>query len=531
MDTLKYERDGFSVTEGFVAMPDGVRLYTRITVPTGAEKCPVVFKRTPYEPCHGGKPNEAESVLDQPFLEHGYALVLQHCRGRGDSEGECRPYEEREDGLATLEYIRTLPFYNGEIFLFGGSYLATVHWSYLADCPPDVKGIALAIQNDRLYTRNYRNGCNYRLNNFSWWARMLERRYPEQNTALAYKRPYIDAAKRVFGEDVPEFTAGLLHDTCDEYWRNNSRWSVLDTLKVPVLLIEGWYDFFVDGMLDMWERLPASVKERSAMCVGPFGHATALRKTAEFPSPNGNLPRDYAAEWFDHIRENRPYRYAPYGKVSYYSVAGGTWRADFYPPKKDKSLLFYLGDGNLKYAPSPEEKALSYRYDPENLQKPYRFGNVFKARAAGSVDGVLSFVGEPFREKAHFFGKVKLCLTVSSDCEDTAFFARVYFVKDGEAYNVTETVGALSYFVKDYVPGEKVRIEMETPPCAFTLSEGMALRVDLSSESGVYMPHANVKGHFALVSETKVATNTVYTEESFVELPLENENIQILDMN
>ena len=135
METLSYERDGFSITETFVTMPDGVKLYTRITAPLGVEKCPVVFKRTPYEPCHNGNPNEAESVLDQPFLEHGYALVLQHCRGRGDSEGECHPYEEREDGLATLDFIRTLPFYNGEIFLFGGSYLATVHWSYLADCP------------------------------------------------------------------------------------------------------------------------------------------------------------------------------------------------------------------------------------------------------------------------------------------------------------------------------------------------------------------------------------------------------------
>ncbi len=530
MKTISYERDGFAVTETYAVMPDGVKLYTRYTVPVGVEKCAIVFKRTPYEPAHVGKANEQESVLDKPFLEHGYALVVQHCRGRGDSEGECTPYKEREDGLATLDFIRSLPFYNGEIFLFGGSYLATVHWSYLADCPRDVKGICLAIQNDRLYTRNYRNGCNYRLNNFSWWAKMLERRFPDQKSELAYKRPYVDAAKRVFGVDVPEFTEGLLHNTCDDYWKNNSRWNVIDSLKVPVLLLEGWYDFFVDGMLDMWERLPENIKEKSAMFMGPFGHATGLRKGAEYPSENGNLPRDYAAEWFDHIRENRPYRYAPCGKLTYYSVAGGAWRTGVYPVEDAHSKLFYLGDGVLRDEPLPEGRALSYRYDPEDLKRPFRFGNIYKAQEVGSVDGVLSFVSEPFAKKTQFFGNVKVSLTVSSDCEDTAFFMRLYFVKDSEAYNVTETVGALSYFVEDYHPGEKVNIQMETPPCAFTVEEGMAIRVDIASESGVYMPHANVKGHFALVDRTCVATNSVYTEESYVELPLENKDVEILEI-
>ena len=36
------------------------------------------------------------------------------------------------------------------------------------------------------------------------------------------KLPYVDAAKRAFGVDVPEFTEGLIHNTCDEFWKGKN---------------------------------------------------------------------------------------------------------------------------------------------------------------------------------------------------------------------------------------------------------------------------------------------------------------------
>jgi predicted acyl esterase len=45
------------------------------------------------------------------YLEHGYAVVFQHCRGRGRSTGDCIPYIfEREDGLAFQAWVREQPF-------------------------------------------------------------------------------------------------------------------------------------------------------------------------------------------------------------------------------------------------------------------------------------------------------------------------------------------------------------------------------------------------------------------------------------
>ena len=515
------ENESVILTETYVVMPDGVRLYTRYAVPKTGEKFPIVYKRTPYEAAHDGVAHDIETYRKDPFIQRGYSVLIQHCRGRGDSEGECIPYRERDDGMATLEFIRSLPFYNGEIYVTGGSYTATVHLCYLPEKPKDVKGACIQIQPDRKYYRNYRNGCNYKLNNILWWAGMLDRRFPEQHREEALRMPYIEAAKRVFGEEVPEFTEGLIHNTCDQYWTSDARWNMMESYELPTLFVEGWYDYYVDDMMDMWARMSEETKARSAMLVGPFGHGTSVSKKAEYFLKDGNLPGDYVAEWFDSIRENRPYAYADRGKITYYSIGDGQWRCNVYPKEQGGSMRLWLGANGKLLPTDTKGECCTYRYDPSAITNCYRSGNIFRGHAAGSVDGVLSFFSAPFEQEKHFFGKVRFHLNVSSDCEDTAFFMRVYFVEGEDSYNLTETVGAISYFTENYVPNELLALDLETPPIAFTVRSGMRIRVDISSESGVYLPHPNVKGHFAYVTETKVANNTVDTQGSYVDIDYE----------
>ena len=90
-------------------------LFTVIMLPGDAEKCPTVVYRTPYV--------DAEEMLTQeeigakkaeefaPWLDAGYAVVFQHCRGRGKSTGDCIPYiNERKDTLALYDWIRSQAF-------------------------------------------------------------------------------------------------------------------------------------------------------------------------------------------------------------------------------------------------------------------------------------------------------------------------------------------------------------------------------------------------------------------------------------
>lgn len=515
------ENDVVTLTETYVKMPDGVGIYTRIAVPHGAVSCPIIFERTPYAKPLYGEPYNIENYSNNLAISHGYAIVYQHCRGTADSEGDMYPYlNEREDGLASLEFIRSLPFYNGEIYVSGRSYTASVHLLYLSEKPHDVKGACIEIQTDRLFFSKMRNGCNRSLNNLPWFASMAKRRFPNP-APYTPKRPYVNAAKEMFGVDMPDYTESLMQLEPDEHVTNDPRWYLMDSLEIPILLVEGWYDFYIDGMANMWERLPEKTKARSAMIIGPYGHATWVKPDSEYPFPNGDLPSDYLVEWFDSVRESRSFKRAELGKLTYYSIVGNNWKTTSYPAPDNGRRKLYLNEDLTLSATCPKSGSVSYKYDPDNSENPHQLFDIFKAPRPGSVDGIISFISECEESEKRFFGKVKFGVKVSSDCEDTAFFLRLYFVDGEESYNLTETVFALSHFVKDYVPGDVAEIEVETPPIAFTLKKGMKLRIDVSSVAGPYVPHANVRGHFALVTETRVAKNTIYTDGSYIEIPYE----------
>ena len=511
-----------TVTEQFFVMPDGVNLYTRIVAPNSPGKFPIVFIRTPYETAHNGAVHNISEYDNNRFIDNGYALVVQHCRGRGDSEGVCVPHHERDDGLNSLELVRKLDIYNGEIYLLGGSSLATVHLCYLDTNPEDIKGAIFKIQTDRMYFRNYRNGCCYNFLNIDWWLGMLDRAYPNPNFDGTVKRPYVDIMKRIIGTDFPAYTDLLINDKYNEFWKSDPRTYVMNNLKIPVLFVDGWYDFYTDGMFNMWERLPQKTRERSAFIVGPWGHATSVSKQAEYPLPNGNMARDYDVEWFNSIRSGNPYKYAPTGQISYYSMGKNTWNTSVYPAASSGKKRLYFGEGNtLNTSACPAAKSISYVYDPEKRVNCFQYLDIYKAAEIGSVDCVISFLSQPFTEDMSFLGKIRWHMNVSSDCDDTAFFMRVYFVENNVAYNLTETITSLSHIDENYKAGETITIDLFTPPIAFAVKRGGQIRVDISSDSGIYVPHANVKGHWAKVTETRIANNTIYLENSFIELNTE----------
>ena len=511
------ENDFVSVTESMIPMSDGVKLYTRVAVPKGKGKCPIVFIRTPYEKAFDGKPYDISLYENDEYISHGYAVVFQHTRGRGQSEGKCIPYNERDDGLCTLDYVRSLPCYNGEIYLYGRSYLTTVHLCYLNTKPQDIKGAVFDIQTDRMYFRNYRNGCCYDFCKLSWWASMMKRTYPNYNLDGTLTMPYKDLATRVFGEDVPEFTALLMNDTNNGFWKNDPRENVVDSLNFPILFRDGWYDYFTLGMFDMWKRLPEETKKKSAFVVGPWGHDTKVCKTCALPIENGNLPDLHAIDWFDSIREQRDYKFAPYGKVTYHSVGGDKWEQESFPAEnKDVLKLFFSKDGALSNENSDGE--ISYRYNPQIKNKCFEYMDIHEAAPVGVRDDIISFVSEEAEADTDFFGEIRWHMNVCSSCDDTAFFMRVHIVRDGKAYNLTETITSLSHINPDCKRGEIRKIDLKTPPIGFTLRKGDRIRVDVASNGSIFVPHSNLKCHWAKAPKTRITTNTIFMKDAFIEI-------------
>lgn len=173
-----------SVTSGYVfhkyLVIDNAKLFTVVCLPKSGGKFSTVIYRTPYvdsdenlseiEICQN-KLNEYKT-----WLGNGYAVVFQHCRGRGKSTGNCVPYiYEREDGLFLQDWIRQQPFYNGELYLCGSSYTSSVHF-VTAPFADDIKGAVLQVQDCERYNCNYRNGFYKMGLHGGWYVGMYKKK-------------------------------------------------------------------------------------------------------------------------------------------------------------------------------------------------------------------------------------------------------------------------------------------------------------------------------------------------------------------
>lgn len=348
---------------------------------------------------------------------------------------------------------------------------------------------------------------------------MMQRQYPNAVREVPARRPYKDLLARITGEEVPYYTEHLMNDRYNEFWKSDSRTDAADNITFPVLFVEGWYDFYLEGMFDMWHRLPERTREQSVFWVGPWGHAVPTVPQEDPRFPGSALPEDYAAVWFDSIRANVPYPYAQTGKVNYYAPGENRRCVREFPATAEFRRLYLSADSAL-VGDSAVPGARTFCADPDNAPACFAKGAFAEAFAPDSQPDVLSFVGKPFQQEQHFFGAVRLHMEVSSDCDDTAFYFRLYLTgPDGESHYLTETIAALRFLHPDYRAGDVVCLELETPPMAFSVPTGHTVRLDLAFCGGAYVPHANVAGHWAEVTETRIAHNTVFCGNSFVELP------------
>ena len=511
--------------EEMVAMPDGTRLYTYGVRPAEGVKFPIVIKRNPY--VDEKRVDLAAFEKSQAGnLARGYAYLVQHCRGCGMSEGDWIPYEnERSDGLALLEWVRRLPWYNGEIFLEGGSYLASVHWSYLDTNPPDVKGACLFIQDVNRYNIVYRNGFFKAGLHGGWFSGG----YKKKNHALKRDKsvsfadfPLMDFSMRYWGEAVPALDNNIVHPWRDDpYWSSHEAGSGADYRRafmdstMPILLATGFYDIYTEGICDMWRETPRSRLANCALLIDAYDHggreANDMKGTfGEFPGGSRSDEGVSPLDWFDYCRTGKPCAKAAPGKVRYYALWENRWvEADS------------VADGGRRVELPLGEGERSWTYDPRRPLPNFPgsggicFGGMRKQPEPDFRDDVVSFVLPPLEERLDVRGRMKAVLTVKSDCEDTCFYVRVSVRKsDGGWYLLRDDITSLSAAGGDYVPGEMRRVEFRFADHAFRLEKGDQLRVDVASACSQFAPHGNVKGLQCAVREPKVAHNAVDAGQS-----------------
>ncbi len=516
---------------------NGTRLFTAILLPEETGKFPVVLIRVPYVD-YFENTDEEDIVLSymndySKWLRNGYAIIIQHCRGRGKSDGDCIPYiNEREDGLALQAWVRNQDFYNGEIFLKGRSYCSSVHYA-TAPFAEDIKGAVFGAQDCERYNICYRNGFFKIGLHGDWYTGMYKKKsHIKQNyTRKTFNTlPLSDFTKIVFGEPVEDFDRLLKSPNRDnEFWNtrfggSDARDAVKD-VNFPILFTTSFYDLYTGGVFDMWNGLDTKTRSMAALVVSPYDHGdwcdeeNSIVFTDVDGNRNGRITEkfgdDYEIEWFNHIRNSKNKSPVEAGKITYYRLFENVWKTDEFKESPD-DMEIKLGTDEVTYVYNPYDApefkgGLSCNFDGAVFQdKPYLRNDI------------ITVYTKPFEKDIFVKGKMYAKLKVKSDCEDTCFYMRISITKEQGDFGLRDDITSLCYQLGDYTPNSEVLIDFNFDEHSFLIKKGEKLRIDIASaNANYYVRHTNNKGLYSEQTTAKIANNTVFLQDSILTLPIE----------
>lgn len=516
-----------------VEMPDGVKLFTVIKKPAAEGRFPVVYRRSPYYSTSADAIKELEEENS-----YDYAVVSQICRGITDSEGIFIPLiYERADGLATMDWIRKQPFYNGEIYPQGASYLSSVHLSYLDSNPEGVKSSELAVQDCVPYNLAFRHGIYKTGLSGSWTIRMYKKSEPLQRNFVDetfLTRPFAGASRFIFGEEAPYLEELVVHeDPNDPHWTLPSGHigyrNAMRNLKTPILLTTAFYDLYTEGVVDMWYEIPEETRKKSALVITPYSHAYFGDSRNVLNFENAKLPGetfyDYGLKWFDYIRGKRPLNdFFELGGITYFPVFGDAWRKTDRIRNGEKVWNLYLHKDQTLTSEPEEKSEMSYLYNPV-APAHFKggicscFGGMQLQDPPNSRYDIKSFIGEPIKGRHLMEGEGTVKLRVKSDCPDTCFYVRLSIIKGDKTWCLRDDIRTLCYEHPDYTAGSFVELDFKFPVHSFVIEEGDRLRLDISSSCfPYYFVHTNRRGIQAYQTGSDIATNTVELGEACLSL-------------
>lgn len=529
------------VTDGgvhMVPMRDGVGLSTQVWLPGHAKgRVPAILVRTPY-----GKEAGHEAYFKH--VMRGYAVVIQDVRGRNESEGEWLPNcHEVEDGDDTLNWIASREWSDGKVGTIGGSYLGYVQWAAAASGNPHLKAmVSIVTAGSAFRDLPRRGGCF--VSGMMAWAFAVSQK--KMNPALMLRddwdevlniRPLDELPRRALGYDIPFLTEWLKHPDEDELWKRSDWQARGQNIKVPALIMSGWFDD--DGMgttqaLELTKDYPEGMRK---VILGPWQHSgNTCYDLHGMPFGNNAIRMDLDLkfqEWLDHYLKGTENGIERGPAVEYYTTGENRWKsADTWPVPETEESFFYLGSGSgnantsggdgVLVTEKGEEGYDSYLYDPANPAVHIIDMSENEVEVPGDYtqeekrQDILCYTSPMLEEDMVITGDASVRLYVSSDAPDTDFVVRITDV-DGEGNSRKLADGVLSARYRNgfdhaefMEPGEIYQLDIRTTKFSHCFRAGHRIRLTVTSGAkNLIFPNSNTRDGFNSV-EIKTAKNQVH---------------------
>jgi putative CocE/NonD family hydrolase len=513
-----------------IRMSDGVTLYSDHYYPPGPPAPrPTLLMRQPY-----GRDIASTVVYAHPawFARHGYNVVIQDVRGRGDSEGDFYPFRnEARDGAETIAALRKRPECSGKVGMYGFSYQGMTQLLAAAQQPEGLVCIAPAQTAYDLYHGwFYHNGALRLASTLGWGLQMLKEDARRRGLREASRRlerawanlsaqyletPYADHPA-IQSEGLPTYVCDWIkHDSPSEYWATLDISQSVAKINIPVLHLSGWYDTYlkgsIDGFLALRSQAAPEARDHQYLVAGPWIHIPwGDRIGPANLGPEAALDTDaLLLRWFNHwLRDSGEWADEP--RIRHFALGENKWHsATEWPAPNYTHYLHSEGRANSSKgnglltaevpgsglrvegsgSRAPDSPPDLFVYDPEvPVVAPGGLANIAGPSNQALLEmgnNLLVYTSAPLAAALHIFGTPEVELYASTSAFHADMVAKLIHLRaNGDANFLCIGIARSTYlFPHDYVPDTPHlwRFALEPTSCVFAPGDRMRLEIASSA--------------------------------------------------
>jgi len=501
-------------------LSDGTAMKSDHYYPAGSGPWPTLLMRQPY-----GRDIASTVVYAHPawFARHGYHVVIQDVRGRGDSEGSFYPFRtEGRDGAETIAWLRTYSACNGRVGMYGFSYQGATQLLAAAERPDGLECIAPHMTAVDLYHGwFYHQGALRLSSSLGWGVQMLRedaRRLGLRNASDRLERVWANIRAQAthvpYGQhsaivdpELPSYARDWFeHREPGDYWTSMDVSTRLDRIQIPALHIAGWYDTYLEGSIAGYLALREHAgsefaRENQYLIAGPWVHIPWGDRVGDANlGEAANLNTDeILLRWFDHwLKDSSAFSGDP--RIRYFALGADEWRTAGEWPGAASYPLYIRSNGNansrkgdgilaLDVAASDEPRDV-FVYDPEvPVLAPggsQALSGPFDQSVAELGNNLLVYTSEAMFQETEIFGQPRVKLYAATSAGNADFTAKLVRIQPGgRAEFVSIGIARSTWLFADgaYVANQIHVWEFALEPVAIILAAGDRVRLEIASSA------------------------------------------------
>lgn len=547
--------DGWARSSRYVPMRDGTRLAVDVFRPTrngqvAEERLPVVWTHHRYQRAvvEEGK---LYTILDtfpwlQEVIRHGYVVAAVDARGSGASFGVFEGMfnlRETQDAYDMTEWLAAQPWSNGNIGMYGRSYLGITQYMAASRKPPHLRAIFPEVAMTDMYALLWHGGIFHGpfIEEWTQAVREMDVDKPAEpvdedqdgallKAAIEEHKQNFDMAKLVAGTPYRDSLAPGTRVRPFVYWPPITYRDEIRKSKVGVYHLAGWFDRYVRDQAVLFRNLDNPQK----LTIGPWTHTQ-------------NHAMDFAAEhlrWWDYWLKGIPNGVMDDAPVHYYVMGAPedqAWRsAPTWPLPQERRTPYYFaaGSGLGTAAPADPGAQDAFTVDYTATVAPNPRWSV--SRQIPDLTGLgakgLSYTTPPLPRTVEVTGHPVVHLWVSAPATDADVFVyleevdatgKSVYVSEGALRASNRAVQTPSYNYlglpfhrgnkadrQPLTPDEPVELVLDLFPVSNLFDAGHRIRVTITGAD---------KANAVTPEQSPAPTLTVYRgagRASYVELPV-----------